>query len=207
MKLPLYAKLLLSLAVNLALIAGLLLAGGSGAGWNWLLSAQVRDRLAGIAQDFTEDFSQAAPDARAALAQKYHERYGVDFILRLPEEGMMMHGPHGPGGMTGDRPFLSGVLPPPLQGGGPETRMPPPGFGGGALPPPDEFGPPPMHEREQRAHNIRLHALRDEGYELRIPATLNENTPRARGREVLASNGLLHGAMQELLATAPIESA
>lgn len=169
MKLPLYAKLSLALLLNLVLAAALLMfyPGRATPGADLLLSAPVRDRLVTIAQDLATALAQPEANAQEVLKQ-YRRQYGVDFSIALPDEGM----PPPP-------PEMRPPPPAPGRNAGKPPRMRP----GGA---PQPQGPPPMRERSQRAGFITLRHEGGRGWVLKIPATWNDGTPQARGREVTA---------------------
>ncbi|AXQ28703.1 sensor histidine kinase [Solimonas sp. K1W22B-7] len=123
LRLPLYLRALLLLALNLLVLAVLLI---GWAGWGSLLSPAARERLGIIGELISNDLSQAPQAQWPQILAAYSERYGVGFSTDGPKSG-----PGGPGG------------PPPGEGRGPPPRMmdgPPHGMGRGG--PPPRFGGP-----------------------------------------------------------------
>ncbi|MDR3415791.1 MAG: HAMP domain-containing sensor histidine kinase [Nevskia sp.] len=178
----LYAKLLLWLALNLLLIAGLflLLPGRGGQGWNILLSQPVRERMLNIGDRLAADLSQA-PARRNEVLSSYASEYGVSFALDDAGGPLIMRA-FGPGPpVAGGPPFPPSPSGPMLDSGGlpflPPQSTPVPDRAA-PLPLPGAAGAlirfqQPFRDRQFRAGLIniaRLHAFG--GYEISMPITL-----------------------------------
>lgn len=175
----LYPKLLLWLALNLALIAALFLAlpGRAGLGWSLLLTDSARERLLDVGDRLAAELSQASEAEwpaileRAAAGQNLRYRVeGGPTGRGQPPPGALPQPP--PDGL--DRPAPPGNVPlglpprlvtrsdvPPLAlGPGPSLGPEPPGGGQGSGP-----------DRARRAEMIELRRARWFGeYRIRIPA-------------------------------------
>lgn len=146
-RIPLYAKVLLWLALNLALIVALFafFPGRAGSGWDMLLTPAVRERLLVIGTEVGTSLSTTDPAQwRVALAP-YESQYGVSI-------GVGTGPPHG------------GRPPPP--------RRPPPKRTD-ARPPPPPKGPPGPPPRGELAAMISVrHADFLDAYVVSIPSSL-----------------------------------
>ena len=145
LRVPLYAKLLGWLFLNLFLIGALLIAfpGRSGIGWNLMLSQPVRDRLVTIGDTLAREVMAAQPEASSAILDRYYGQYGVRFSLG-PPDGLRPHGPPSGENMQG----------PPPEG---------PRFFGP--------GPPPLLERDERIRQVSIRHHSPLGpFEVLIPA-------------------------------------
>ncbi|MDB5986910.1 MAG: sensor histidine kinase [Nevskia sp.] len=187
--LPLYARLLLWLLLNLLLIIVLFVAlpGRNGVGWNVLLTEPVRDRLLTIGASLAQALSGKADAERGAALAAFDQQYGVIFALRqVPDNGP----PPGAGGPPPgeqrpppDRSQRFGAGPPPDRD---PDRRPPPStrdFDSGA-PPDEKFAGSNSHaeggrvaserqRREMRAQLINIHHLSTFGvYQVSIPAAV-----------------------------------
>jgi two-component system sensor histidine kinase CpxA len=91
---PLYLKFWLWLALNLLLLAGLLLviAGRDGPGWRMLLTEPVRDRLVTIGADIGRVLAETPEDRWPTTLAQLGDLYGVSFdIGRAPRDGAPPH--------------------------------------------------------------------------------------------------------------------
>lgn len=170
----LYPKLLLWLALNLALIVALFLAlpGRAGLGWSLLLTDSARERLLDVGDRLAAELSQAPESDWPAILQRAAAGQNLRYRVEAGPQGRgqppgafppppgAMAAPGlpdaGPGGPPRLRP--RGEAPPPQLGPRPLTQAPP-----GA----PRSGP----DRARRAEMIELGRARWFGeYRIRIPA-------------------------------------
>ena len=179
----LYPKLLLWLALNLALIVALFLAlpGRAGPGWSLLLTDSARERLLDVGDRLAAELSKA-PEAewsaileRAAAGQNLRYRVEGGPMGRGQPPGALPQPP--PGGLDRPAPPGNGPLglppqPPRLisRSDGPPLQMGPrPSLG--PEPPGGVQGSGPTPDRARRAEMIELRRARWFGeYRIRIPA-------------------------------------
>ena len=188
-RLPLYAKLLLLLALNLALLLALFVgaSGRSGGGWSLLLSQPVRDRLFAIGQEIGRDLSSQQQGEWPATLTEYGTRFGVRFDCCRAFDGPMS-GP--PPRYSPDDP--RGGMPPPQFG--PEPRG---GFGGRLDERPearpnerfDDRSPPPPDDRSPSAR-ISIRSV-SAGYEIALPSMIGEREARRPTSLVATAPGLI----------------
>lgn len=93
-RMPLYARALALLAVNLLLLIVLFFAWG---GWGTLLSASARERLTTISEALSDELGRTPREQWPAVLRGYSERYGAEFSTT---------GPKGPPG-GGPPPFAA----------------------------------------------------------------------------------------------------
>lgn len=163
---PLYLKFWLWLALNLLLLAGLLLviASRDGPGWRMLLTEPVRDRLVTVGADIGRVLSVTPEEHWPTTLAQLGELYGASFeIGRAPRDG--------PPYKADRKDFIPDRRPPPA----------PPGDQGGARGfdqkrPPDGGGPagkgPPRMDRRMRADLITLRGGFVGPFQLTIPTSI-----------------------------------
>jgi two-component system sensor histidine kinase CpxA len=123
-RLPLYAQLLLWLALNLLMLAALYVSmpGSGGSAWAMLLSQPVRERLADIGERMAAELAAQSDETKwAPIYAAYGARYHVEFA-QAEGQGPGDRGPfddHGPphGGDGGDRGGFGHGGPPPFGDG------------------------------------------------------------------------------------------
>ena len=165
---PLYLKFWLWLALNLLLLAALLLviAGRDGPGWRMLLTEPVRERLVSIGSDIGRALSEMPADEWPTTLAQFGALYGVTFELgRAPRDGPAPR-KSTPDVLRGDRG--SG------EKGPPPSR--PPDDPGRAAPDggPGKGPPPPRMDKRMRADLITLRGGFVGPFELSIPVSVEK---------------------------------
>ena len=171
---PLYLKLWLWLALNLLLLAALLvvIAGRDGPGWRMVLTEPVRDRLVTIGADLGRVLAETPEDQWSTTLAQMGELYGVSFdIGRAPRDGGP---PRKPGRDAAGFEKKPPPPPPHAPPEGGEFGRPPPSPDGG----PTGSAPPPRMDRRMRADLITLRGGFVGPFQLTIPASI-ERTGRA----------------------------
>jgi two-component system sensor histidine kinase CpxA len=164
---PLYLKFWLWLALNLLLLAALLLviAGRDGPGWRMLLTEPVRERLVSIGSDVGRALSEMPDDEWPTTLAQFGALYGVTFeIGRTPRNGPA------PRKSTHDA-LRSG------KGGGEKGPPPRPTDDAGRSVPdggPGKGPPPPRIDRRMRADLIMLRGGFVGPFELTIPVSVEK---------------------------------
>jgi len=164
---PLYLKFWLWLALNLLLLAGLLLviAGRDGPGWRMLLTEPVRDRLVTIGADIGHVLGETPEDRWPTTLAQLGDLYGVSFdIGRVPRDG-------GPPRKAEHKDPAPDKKPPAPR------RAREPGATGASerpRPPDDALAPrgPPRMDRRMRADLITLRGGFVGPFQVTIPASI-----------------------------------
>jgi two-component system, OmpR family, sensor histidine kinase CpxA len=163
---PLYLKFWLWLALNLLLLAGLLLviAGRDGPGWRMLLTEPVRDRLVTIGADIGRVLAETPEDRWSTTLAQLGDLYGVSFdIERAPRDG-------GPPRKAENKDAPPEKKPPPRRAREPGTAS----ASERPRPPDDAVAPrgPPRMDRRMRSDLITLRGGFVGPFQLTIPASI-----------------------------------
>jgi two-component system sensor histidine kinase CpxA len=119
--LRLFTKILLLVALNVALITGVglaLLVARNPGGLQGILLAPAQERISSLGRLIALEFSDASPQGRSAILSRYGEQYGLRIAI-FENEGRQLGGdpiplpPEVRGKLRGRPPPLNGMPPPP----------------------------------------------------------------------------------------------
>jgi two-component system sensor histidine kinase CpxA len=188
---PLYLKFWLWLALNLLLLAALLLviAGRDGPGWRMLLTEPVRDRLVTIGADIGRVLTETPEDQWSTTLAQMGDLYEVSLeIGRAPRDGS-------PPRKSERDEFGFEKKPPPRPAHEPREG----GEFGRPAPPPDGGAsgkaPPPRMDRRMRADLITLRGGFVGPFQLTIPASIERTGRSPMLYDVRANVGDLFGLL------------